>query len=231
MRNEIAGVFWDVGGTLVEFAMTLVEFVRGALASAGVDASGISDGQIHDAFERFYAGERSWTTVDESWQATRGWSADLLAPCGGASPAEQAAVAAALWQYAGMYRPVGGIVDLIHDLRAAGLKQVVVSNWPPTLPLFLAHHGLDALFDAVVYSGQDGIHKPDPLIFHRALTAAGLTPESVLFIGDNPEWDVIPPRALGMRAIHFDPRRKHATCDAATVPELQALLRGLARGA
>lgn len=84
------------------------------------------------------------------------------------------------------------------------------------------------LVDGVIYSGEDGIHKPDPRIYRRALDIAGLAPESVIFIGDNPEWDVTAPRTLGMRSIHFDPRRRHTASDAATVRELRELLRNLA---
>lgn len=66
MQINAAGLFWDVGGTLVDYAMPLADFVRDCLASAGIDPEPISDAHIHESFERFYAGERSWKTVDES---------------------------------------------------------------------------------------------------------------------------------------------------------------------
>src|SRR5205823_4108397 len=121
-------------------------------------------------------------------------------------------------------RLVDGVEDLLIDLTRRGLRHVVVSNWPPSLPRVLEHHRLTAHFDAVVYSGEDGIHKPDERIYRRALLAAGVAPHAAIFIGDNPEWDVGPPRRLGMRAIHFDPRRRHASCDADTTSKLRQRL-------
>jgi len=59
-----------------------------------------------------------------------------------------------------------------------------------------------------------------------ALTATELlsrTHEAV-YVGNDPENDIAPVRRIGMRAIHFDPRREHEGADAHDVPTLRRLV-------
>lgn len=57
------------------------------------------------------------------------------------------------------------------------------------------------LVDFVVISGEFGVWKPDPDIFHEALRLGGVTPREAVFIGDSPEHDMAGARAAGIRAI------------------------------
>ncbi len=65
---------------------------------------------------------------------------------------------------------------------------------------------------------------PEEAIYRRALGAIGVAADEAIFIGDHPESDVLGPRALGMRAIHFDPRRQHAMRQADDLATLRKLL-------
>ena len=123
----------------------------------------------------------------------------------------------ALLQYYDMHEPISGMVDLLGELQARGLRQAVVSNWPPSLPSFLEFHGVHFYFESVVFSAQDGIGKPDPRIFHRALRGMNLQPHEAIFVGDSQEADVAGAAAVGMRSIHFDSRRRD-------VPALRRLI-------
>jgi len=214
-------VFWDVGGTLLDYRCSLAESVRERLGRAGIDHVRISDESIAATFEDYFRDEPSWLTAGDERAASEKWAARLLPPELASSVAN--AADHLLW-YETFYEPVDGIDDLLSDLKRRGLRQVVVSNWPPSLPRILAHHRLTEHFDAVVFSAEDGIHKPDERIYRRALASAGAAPHEAIFIGDVLEWDVEPPRRLGMRAIHFDPRRRQRTCDAYTVAKLRERL-------
>jgi len=61
----------------------------------------------------------------------------------------------------------------------------------------------------VVISGREGMEKPDPAIYRLALERAGVAPEDAAFVGDNPEFDVHPPAALGMFPVLIDRRGRH----------------------
>ncbi|MDV2480752.1 HAD family hydrolase [Methanoculleus sp. Wushi-C6] len=64
--------------------------------------------------------------------------------------------------------------------------------------------GLYERFEFVIFSSDPGFQKPDPRIYAAALDRMDLALESVLFIGDNPENDVLAPRRLGMQALHVE---------------------------
>ena len=61
---------------------------------------------------------------------------------------------------------------------------------------------LTAHFESVVISGEVGVKKPDPRIFEGALTATGLRPEEVVYVGDD-EVDVHAARSAGMRPVRI----------------------------
>ena len=61
--------------------------------------------------------------------------------------------------------------------------------------------GIRPYFDAVLVSEAEGIKKPDPEIFHRALQKLKVDPKHAVFVGDNPEADIHAAKAVGMQAI------------------------------
>jgi len=65
-------------------------------------------------------------------------------------------------------------------------KVGLVTNWEhaPRIHEVLAEHGIEGLFDAVVVSDEHGAAKPDPGIFHEALSRTGVTPAEAVYVGD-----------------------------------------------
>ncbi|MCA0988479.1 HAD family hydrolase [Guptibacillus algicola] len=69
--------------------------------------------------------------------------------------------------------------------------------------------GIKAYFEAIFISEWEGLRKPDPKLFHRALTKLKASKEESMFIGDHPDNDVRAARNLGMKAVwkrddHFE---------------------------
>ena len=96
-----------------------------------------------------------------------------------------------------------------HDLLAfiGGLrprmKTGVLSNaWPGARAYHHASVGLDAFFDEAVYSAEEGVMKPDPEIYQRALARLGVAPEEAAFVDDFVE-NVDAAQAVGMRGVRF----------------------------
>jgi len=67
---------------------------------------------------------------------------------------------------------------------------------------FFAEHELHNLFDVVVLSGEEGITKPNPLIYERALERLDMNAEAALFIDDN-EANCDGARNVGMKSETF----------------------------
>lgn len=99
--------------------------------------------------------------------------------------------------------PVPGTAELVPQLRAAGMTQVVVSNWPRG-EFHLAHEVAPVLglMDGIVTSGQEGVAKPDPRIFERALQRYGLVAQRTLFVDDLPA-NIAAAAALGVHTHLF----------------------------
>lgn len=224
MGGAAKAILWDVGGTLVDFRYpTLSEHVRDRLRGCIENPGAIDEAAIEQSFARFVSRERDWRTLDDERRAANAWAADLLGHLN-ISADQRAHAGLRLSGYFDLYKPVNGMPELLSELHDRGVRQAVVSNWPPSLPAFLAHHGLRDYFDAVVFSAEDGVHKPDEAIYRRALARLGVPPREIVFVGDNPDWDVAPPRQFGMAAIHFDPRKRCASCEASDVAVLRRLL-------
>ncbi len=58
------------------------------------------------------------------------------------------------------------------------------------------------VFDLLVFSGEEGVQKPDPEIFRRALARLGAAPEEAVFV-DDVAVNVEAAREVGMAGIHF----------------------------
>jgi putative hydrolase of the HAD superfamily len=98
-------------------------------------------------------------------------------------------------------------VPTLDQLRARGLRLVVVSNWDCGLGEVLERIGLRSRVDAVITSAEVGASKPDARIFEAALDAAGCGPGEALHVGDSPDADVAGAEAVGIRAVLIDRSR------------------------
>jgi putative hydrolase of the HAD superfamily len=64
--------------------------------------------------------------------------------------------------------------------------------------------GLNQFFDHTVLSTHFGFGKPDPRLFAIACSLLEIPPAEAVYIGDNPEKDVIGAKQIGMQAILLD---------------------------
>ncbi|MGW5261075.1 HAD family hydrolase [Microbispora sp. NPDC004025] len=110
------------------------------------------------------------------------------------------------------FRPVEEMNDMLRLARAAGFSTCLVSNsWGD----HYAREGWEAIFDAVVISGEVGMRKPEERIFHHALGLLGLEPGQCVFV-DDIEANILAARAIGLVGVHHDE-------PAATIAELERL--------
>lgn len=111
-------------------------------------------------------------------------------------------------------------------LRASGLKLGLITNGSiPMQSSKLACLVLSPMFDIIQISDAEGISKPKPQIFHRALERLNTNPANAVFVGDHPEVDVAGARAAGMRAIwRRDPSVLRVVEADAVIEELGDLL-------
>ncbi len=99
------------------------------------------------------------------------------------------------------FRAYPDVHAALRELRAAGHRIVVVSNWDVSLHDALRSAGLSELVDGAVASAEVGAEKPDPRIFAAAAALAGVSTEGALHAGDTLEYDVAGAQAAGWRAV------------------------------
>ena len=186
-------VLFDFGGVLIRMDWD------------GYDEFGeqwrLPPGVLVDAFyrtpewRRIETGQGNW----ETWQ--RGVER-RLAPYLNGDPAQLVQELLDAW-YAQPWQYHHPNFDLAHDLQRAGHRIAVLSNAPDDLrERFLSNLPVEIDWDAIVVSGEIGLRKPDPRIFHHAADAVGLPPEQCFFVDDIEE-NVHGAQAVGMRAFHF----------------------------
>lgn len=88
--------------------------------------------------------------------------------------------------------------------------------------------GLKKYFPLVVTSEEAGCKKPEPDIFHYALKKAGARPETSIYVGDEPETDVVGAKAAGVDQILVTFGKDFTAIDAThvvdTLPEIAQIL-------
>lgn len=118
--------------------------------------------------------------------------------------------------------------DVLGELRAAGYRLAICSNWSWHLDTLCDRLDLARYFEQIVVSARVGYSKPHPGIFHHALDALNVRPEVVVHVGDNPIADVGGALGVGIRPVLLDRTGRDAAVEVphriASLTELPALL-------
>jgi putative hydrolase of the HAD superfamily len=112
------------------------------------------------------------------------------------------------------------VPEALEQLRSAGYKLGIVSNWESRLPDLCTAHGIAAYFDFVVVSEREGFVKPHPHMYRRALELAGVSPEQVVHVGDSLTDDIEGAAAVGIRGILVD---RAGSCGVGYEPRISSL--------
>jgi epoxide hydrolase-like predicted phosphatase len=93
------------------------------------------------------------------------------------------------------------LLAYIRSLRPT-LKTAILSNATSDTREVVKEHINEETFDLILFSGEEGVRKPDPEIYRRALSQLGVAPEETIYVDDFVE-NVEAARALGIHAILF----------------------------
>ncbi|HEY7733501.1 MAG TPA: HAD family hydrolase [Nitrososphaera sp.] len=90
---------------------------------------------------------------------------------------------------------------ILRDLEDKGYKMGLIANQSEDILDLLRNSGLDKYFKVSVISSLVGMRKPDPRIFHLALSRAGHEAADCVMVGDRLDTDICPASRLGMKTI------------------------------
>lgn len=206
-RPEV--IFFDLGDTLVRTDPSWAAVYRAGLAEQGIDIA-------EDELARALAGASGEVWLEEgpfeqteaaSFARVRAFDQEVLAGLGHPDLPEQvfrsierAFLRSTSWHV------FPDVLPAIEQIRAAGMRLAIISNWVWGGPelihnIELAHH-----FEALVVSARVGYQKPAEAIFRHALEVMNAQPERAMHIGDNYRADVIGARRVGIRPVLIDRR-------------------------
>ena len=95
----------------------------------------------------------------------------------------------------------GPILAALDRLGAAGVRTALVSDAGADDVVSWTRSPLRERLDAVVFSYELGVRKPDPRIYRHALDALGARPEETIFVGDGGSDEHRGARAVGMQTV------------------------------
>ena len=144
------------------------------------------------------------------------------APCDTALAARAVSPLREAFRDPASWRVFDDVVPALAALRGAGARLAVVSNWDSGLPALLDRLRLTPWFDAIVVSHLEGMEKPRPELFLRAVARLRGTPAEALHVGDVPELDEVGARAAGIASVLVD-RRGRLSAARPALPDLSTL--------
>jgi putative hydrolase of the HAD superfamily len=202
-RTPPRGILLDAYGTLVRLEPPAPRLAAALARDHGVEVSDEEAGAAFAAEVGYYKAHHLDGRDEDSLAELRQRCAGVL--LGALPPRVSDGLAAANLVPALLesirFVPFPETIEALGELRAAGLRLAVVSNWDVSLGEVLDRIGVGEHLDAVVTSAAVGAAKPDPAPFRRALELLELSPAEALHVGDSPELDLPGAAAAGVEAI------------------------------
>ena len=205
---DIAAALGPLGVATTAAALQAAEWRARVRLDADVLAHATST-ESRDTHQRYlrYVLEGVGVTDQATIDAVHEWRRGYNAPVGLWNTADPEAAAA------------------LDAVRAAGLRSAVISNSNGTIRSLLTGLGLIGRLDFVIDSGEEGVEKPDPRIFERAVARAGVKAEEAAYIGDLYSIDVLGARRAGLRPVLLDPGACWGERDCHAAPSVLAAVR------
>lgn len=115
--------------------------------------------------------------------------------------------------------PLPGAIETLEALRARDIRLGLLTNGAAREQRAkVARFALAPYFHHILIEGEFGAGKPDPGVYLHLAGALNATPEAACIVGDNYEWEVLAPAALGFQTVWVDRAAKGPPLNAATRP-------------
>ena len=198
---RIRAVLFDLGGTLIDER----DFAGWTDLAREVGVEVLPDGLAHAFAEVDGALDREPLALSGTAAMVERWRRILALASGRRVPTETADRFVAL-RAPGEDHPVSLYSDVrrcLDQLRSERRRLGVVSNSVSEARVrrLLERVGILGYFEPVVSSGTEGVAKPDPEIFRRALSKLSVEPPEALYVGNLVRTDVLAARRAGLHAV------------------------------
>ncbi|HXH72629.1 MAG TPA: HAD-IA family hydrolase [Mariprofundaceae bacterium] len=200
-------VSFDVAGTLLHFARPVAAVYADFAARHGISCT---SEEVAVRLPAVFAAASSMAPPADQDPAIyeRRWWREILARCLDVAPEDErlASCFAEVFDYyatPAAWRLHPGLPTLLGELREAGLRLAICSNFDGRLFGILEQTGLREFFDVVVLPRHAGRQKPDAAIFGYMVETFGVLPEECLHVGDSVENDAVAARLAGLQGLQW----------------------------
>jgi putative hydrolase of the HAD superfamily len=98
--------------------------------------------------------------------------------------------------------PFPNLISTLDKLKSRDIRLGMITNGRGQFQLDnIKALGIEKYFDTILISEWEGIKKPDPEIFKRALNQLNVSAQQSIFVGDHPENDVKAAQNVGMKGV------------------------------
>ncbi len=114
-------------------------------------------------------------------------------------PLELSKIQEQLCEDIGSARLYDDTLAVLRSVRERDVRIAIVSNLASPYKAVCQRLGLSELVDAIVFSCDVGLAKPDPRIYQLALLQLAVDADNTIMVGDSVRADVLGPEACGIR--------------------------------
>lgn len=113
-----------------------------------------------------------------------------------------------------------GAIETLRELTARNVKLALITNGNAAKQRYkIQKFKLDQNFDVCLVEGELGFGKPDRRVFEMALDGLRVSPEESWMVGDNLDWDIKVPKAMGMFTVWNDYARRGLPDNPSIIPD------------
>ena len=98
--------------------------------------------------------------------------------------------------------PFAGLIEMLDILKQQGYQLGIITNGRGEFQSnAISGLGIQSYFEMILISELEQVRKPEAEIFNRAMTRLGSTAFNSVFVGDNPEADILGAKNANLRTI------------------------------
>lgn len=207
MNNHIKALGFDLFNTLITVEADTLERAHcnliESLCSSGFDFDEISFKQAHHEAALRYL-EQSRENGRETHN--RFWISAALDRHGYSVDPDDPRISTAVEAYfSAFYKDchlIPGTIEMLGKLKNS-YRLGLLSNFThgPAARNIIAHLNLVPFFEVILVSGEIGYRKPHPIVFDCLVEALGVEREYIIYIGDDPEPDILGAQGAGLQPV------------------------------
>lgn len=146
------------------------------------------------------------TKLDGRETHNRFWISSALTSLGHPVTPDDPLIARAVTAYFSAFfdycRLIPGTIEMLERLQGA-FRLGILSNFThaPAARGLIESMGLRSYFEPVLISGEIGYRKPHPIVFQELVEKLGVDNRNILYVGDDPDPDILGARQAGLRPV------------------------------